>query len=144
MCGATLMVALAVGCAPAVPAADPTEIVKAAYERIGAGDLDGFMAYYAEDAVLSDKFGRANGLAAIRKIYEGDLAEAGLRFEVGDFKADGNVVTFTNKVYQGDVLVDTIAALDVVANGKIVFDGSADMYQKECEYDPSQKFCQKQ
>ena len=142
VCAATLILAVASGCATAGQTADPIAIVKAANERLAAGDLDGFMAYYAEEVVLSDAFGRLDGTAAIRDAYEAELAKPA-RYELSDFRADGNVVTFTNKVYHGDSLMDTFSALDVIIDGKIIFDGTAETYQKECQADPSQKFCQK-
>ena len=83
---------------------------------------------------------RIVGAQAIRELWIGEIATQ-IRIELSDLSADGNVVTYTAKVYHGDRLVDTIQGLDVVADGKIIFDGTADKYRSECESDPSQAFC---
>ena len=134
-----LLLAGAAGCAPA-QATDPVQIVQAAYDRANKGDLDGFMAFIADDAVDADPNGRIVGAQAIRELWIGEIATQ-IRIELSDLSADGNVVTYTAKVYHGDRLVDTIQGLDVVADGKIIFDGTADKYRSECESDPSQAFC---
>lgn len=134
-----LLLAGAAGCAPA-QATDPVQIVQAAYDRANKGDLDGFMAFIADDAVEADPNGRIVGAQAIRELWIGEIATQ-IRIELSDLSADGNVVTYTAKVYHGDRLVDTIQGLDVVADGKIIFDGTADKYRSECESDPSQAFC---
>ena len=134
-----LLLAGAAGCAPA-QATDPVQIVQAAYDRANKGDLDGFMAFIADDAVEADPNGRIVGAQAIRELWIGEIATQ-IRIELSDLSADGNVVTYTAKVYHGNGLVDTIQGLDVVADGKIIFDGTADKYRSECESDPSQAFC---
>ena len=134
-----LIVVMEAGCAPA-QVTDPVAVVQAAYERANKGDLDGFMAFIADDAVEADPNGRIVGAQAIRELWIGEIATQ-IRIELSDLSADGNVVTYTAKVYHGDRLVDTIQGLDVVADGKIIFDGTADKYRSECESDPSQAFC---
>jgi hypothetical protein len=136
-----LLAATGAACAPARAADDPVAIVQAAYDRANNGDLDGFMAFIADDAVERDANGRFEGAEAIRNLWQGELAGQ-IRIELTDLNADGNVVTYTGKVYHGDRLVDTVQGVDVVAGGKIIFDGTADTYQSECESDASQAFCQ--
>jgi hypothetical protein len=51
-------------------------------------------------------------------------------------------VTYTLKVLEDDKLVNRYDVfIDIIANGKIIFEGSKDGLRYECNKDPSQAFC---
>lgn len=128
-------------CTSAQPS-DPTSIVQTAYDRLNAGDVDGFMKLVSDDAVVIDvDGGRFVGSQAIRKLFEG-MVTSHFRVEVSDVSAEGNVVTFTATVYKGDQLFGTYYdSVDVVANDQIIFDGSKQSLEEECKSNPAQAFC---
>ncbi len=65
-----------------------------------------------------------------------------LRIELIDPVSEGNDVIYTVNVYQGDVLIDTIdEVLDVVVDGKIIFEGTVKERYFECITNASQAFC---
>ncbi len=131
-----------IACAPARPR-DPVTVVQTAYDRLNQGDVDGFMAFYSDKAVMSDPHGRYAGAQAIRE-YAGTLVSQQFRFELSNLRASGNVVTYTSKLYIpvfGDTPADTLTAVTVVADGLIIFDGTAALYRLECSKDPTQAFC---
>jgi ketosteroid isomerase-like protein len=138
-----LAVSLA-SCASAQPT-DPIAIMQASNERLNAGDLDGFMKFFAEDAVMSDEYGRSVGAQAIREvmqtIVEQEVVKQGIRFDLSDLSADGNVVTYTFHVYMNNKEIDTYKGLDVIADGLIIFEGTEASLRSECDQDPSQAFC---
>ncbi len=137
----TLTAGLA-ACTPDQPR-DPVTVVQTAYDRLNKGDIDGFMALYSDDAVMSDPHGRYAGVQAIRE-YAGTMVSQQFRFELSDLTADGNVVTYTSRLYMpvfGDTPADTLSGVTVVADGRIIFDGTAALYRLECTKDPSQAFC---
>ncbi len=128
-----------ISCAPAQPT-DPIAIMQASNERFNAGDLDGFMKFFAEDAIVSDPTGRTVGSQAIREVMQ-EVVKQGIRFELSDLSADGNVVTYTCDVFIGDKKIDMVKGLDVIVDGLIIFEGTEDSYRSECNKDPSQAFC---
>lgn len=137
-----IVIALAISlasCASTRPA-DPIAIMQASNERINAGDVDGFMEFFAEDAVMSDEYGRSVGHQAIREVMQ-EVVKQGIRFELSDLRVDGNVVTYTCHVFMGDKKIDTVKSLDVIVDGLIIFEGTEDSYRSECDTDPSQAFC---
>ncbi len=139
-CVLSALIAGLTACAPARPT-EPTAIVQALYDHINRGDMDGFMTYFSDDAVMVDDAGRFVGAQAIREHVQMDAVAGGLRFEVSNLKAEGNVATYTYKAYVGDAVVDTHDCVDVIANGLIIFDGTSDLYEYECTRDPTQVFC---
>jgi len=134
-----LAVSLA-SCASAQPA-DPIAIMQASNERLNAGDLDSFMKFFAEDAVISDEHGRSVGSQAIREYMQKEIVDKGFRFELSDLSVDGNIVTYTCHVYMGNMDLGTYTGLDVIKDGKIIYEGSVDVYHYDCDKDPSQAFC---
>ncbi len=137
-----LIAATLASCAAARPQ-DPAAVVQTAYTRLNKGDVDGFMALYSENAVLTDPHGRYAGSQAIRQ-YAGELVSQQFRFELSELAAKGNVVTYTTRLYMpifGDKPADTLKGLTVVADGLIIFDGTPALYRVECLKDPSQVFC---
>jgi ketosteroid isomerase-like protein len=121
---------------------DPISIVQTAYDRLNKGDVDGFMELLSADAVVIDvDGGRHVGSQDIRKVFE-DMVTSHFRVELSDISADGNVVTFTATVYQGDQLFGTYHdAVDIIANGQIIFDGTKVDLEQECKSNPAQTFC---
>ena len=138
-----IVIALAVSlasCKPAQPT-DPIAVMQVSNERLNAGDVDGLMKFFAEDAIMSDPHtGRTVGSQAIREAFQGVVKE-GVRFELSDLSADGNVVTYTCYVYMGNEKIDTVKGLDVIVDGLIIFEGTEETLRSECERDPSQAFC---
>jgi ketosteroid isomerase-like protein len=137
-----LLFSFLVSCTSAQPS-DPITIVQIAYDRVNNGDVDGAMELFSEDAVVIDSSGgRHVGSQAIRALFEQGVIPAQVRIELSDLRADGNVVTFTSKVYQGNQLLATYDdSVNVIANGQIIFDGTKFDLEQECKRNPAQTFC---
>ena len=122
-------------------ASDSISIVQAAFDRLAAADVDGYLAYYAEDVINLDPQCHRYGLDTLRE----DLAYAVAhehRWEIRDLESNGNVVTFTIEDFFRETSHATYSdAADVVVDGKIIFDGWESCLLAECERDPSQAFC---
>jgi len=132
---------LLAACAPAQPS-DPVSIVQAAYDRLNQDDIDGYMEFLSDDAVMIDRTGRIDGAQAIRENLALNFVPVQFRYELSDFSSDGNVVTYTIKIYEDDTLVATYEdGLTIVVDGKIIFDGQDRYRGIECNLDPSQAFC---
>ena len=121
---------------------DPATIVQTAYDRLNNGDVDGFMELVSDDAVVVDVGGgRHVGSQDIRKVFQ-EMVTSHFRVELSDVSADGNVVTFTATVYQGDKLFGTYDdAIDIITNGQIIFDGTKADLEQVCQSNPDQAFC---
>ncbi len=137
-CG--LLLALLTACAPA-PAPDAEAVVRAAYGRLAAGDVDGFMAFFAERAIMEDSDARYEGARAIRLHVENDLLQSHVRVELSNVEANGKVVTYIAGIYIGNVLLANEPSVDVVVDGRILYDGTQEKYAAECRNDPAQAFC---
>ena len=137
-----LFLFLLVSCKPANPS-DPVAIVQAAYDRLNAGDVDGYMKYISDNALLVDVTGRFEGAEAIRADMVSSVLPGKHRVELSDLSHKGNVVTYTASIYEGDPsrLVATAPGVAVVKDGLIIFDGDEIYYSIECNKDPSQAFC---
>ena len=133
---------LLASCGPTQPK-DPTAVVQVAYERLNEMDADGFLKYFSEDAVMVDPSGlQMDGKIAIREFVENELITSNLRFELSDLKVNGNIVTYTAKAYHYSTEVDSRSdALDVVVDGKILFEGSLETLREYCNKDPARAFC---
>ena len=128
-------------CTSAQPS-DPVSVVQAAYERFNEEDVDGFMEFFSEDAVIIDVTGRYAGSQAIRDYLIKTVMPGHHRVELSDLRSKGNVVTFTAKIYERNRWVGTeYGELDVVVGGRIIFEGDEASLLQECESDPSQAFC---
>lgn len=122
--------------------ADPVTVVQEAYARLNEADVDGFMKLISNDAVIVEGSHRYDSPAAIREYHTTDLMPKHLRIELIDPVSEGNDVIYTVNVYQGDVLIDTIdEVLDVVVDGKIIFEGTVKERYFECITNASQAFC---
>lgn len=132
---------LLAACQPAQPS-DPVAIVQAAYDRLNQDDIDGYMKLLSDDVVMIDGSGRIDGPQAIRENLALNFVPWQIRFELSDLSSDGNVVTYTIKIYEDDTLVATYDdGLTIVVDGKIIFDGQDRYRSIECNQDPSQAFC---
>ena len=132
---------LLVSCTPAQPG-DPVAVVQAAYDRLNQDDVDGYMKFLSDDAVVIDRTGGLDGSQAIRNDLELNFVPGQMRFELSDLSSDGNEVTYTIKVYEDDTLVATYDdGLTIVVDGKIIFDGQERYRSIKCNQDPAQAFC---
>ena len=138
-----LLLAIFLASCTSAQASDPITIVQTAYDRVNNGDVDGAMELFSEEAVVIDSSGgRHVGSQAIRELFEQQVIPAHVRIELSDLSADGNVVTFTSKVYQGDQLLGTFDdSINVIVDGQIIFDGTKDSLAQECKSNPDQAFC---
>ena len=139
---ATLLSFILASCKSTLPN-DPVSIVQAAYNRLNDGDVDGFMEFVSDDAVfLGSNGGKHAGSQAIHEMDEPEFASGNMRVELSDVRSDGNMVTYTGKIYVGKALIgDYSDGLDIVADGKIVFDGRETWRRFYCDQDASQAFC---
>ncbi len=137
---ACALLTLLAACAPR-PSVDAAAVVQAAYDKLAAGDVDGFMAFFAPQAVMEDGDARYEGARAIRLHVENDLLPAHIRIELSNVAANGNVVTYIASIYIGNVLLANEPSVDVVSDGKIVYDGTQLKYGAECRQVPRPSFC---
>jgi ketosteroid isomerase-like protein len=132
---------LLASCASEKPS-DPVSIVQAAYDRPNNGDFDGFIELLSDDVVVMDRSGRWEGAEVVRADLKQTFDPQIIRFEPNNISSDGNVVTYTLKVFKYDQLVWTYDVyIDIIADGKIIFEGPQYLFLQECERDPSQAFC---
>ncbi len=137
---ASALLVLLAACAPAQPR-DPAAVVQTAYVRLARGDIDGFMELVDDHAVLADSNGRHLGAYSIRQYLATEIIPAGIHAELSNVVVEGKVVTYVANVYRRNVLIAAEAGIDVVVDGKIIFDGTRQMYDYECKNNPSQAFC---
>ncbi len=118
---ATLLSFILASCT-STPPNDPVSIVQAAYDHLNDGDVDGFMEFVSDDAVfLGSNGGKHAGSQAIREMLEPEFASGNMRVELSDVRSDGNMVTYTGKIYIGKALIGEYSdGLDIVADGKIL------------------------
>jgi hypothetical protein len=141
-----LLLALFIGsalasCAPAKPT-DPVAVVQAAYDRYNKGDLDGYLGFFSDDAVVCAPLGCSHGIEEIRDYITLHVPAGTRRYELSDLTANGNVVTYVANGYEGAALVETVPdALDVVVDGRIIFEGTEILLGYECDQNPAEAFC---
>lgn len=117
-------------------------VVQAAYDRLNAGDADGFLEYFTDDAVMMSDDGEATS-PLVARYFILDFIKQEYRVEISDLTADGNVVGFTYDLYFRDTNKATYTDyVDVIKDGKIIFDGR-DMFRSAyCEQvRNTQAFC---
>jgi len=132
---------LLTSCASETPT-DPVSIVQVAYDRLNHGDFDGYSQLLADDVLIVDRTGRWEGADVVRTDLERSFDPQRTRFEPSGMSSDGNIVTYTLKVFEQDQLAYTYDAfVDIVADGKIIFEGPQYLLLQECETDSSQAFC---
>ncbi|NUQ85004.1 MAG: nuclear transport factor 2 family protein [Anaerolineales bacterium] len=117
---------LLAACAPTSPAADspqdPIAVVQMFYEALNAGDVDKAMTYTAPDYVMNDPFGTYNRAEAA--VQWKAVVDAGLTFELSEFKNDNGRVTTCYLVRENGTEIDKgCGGVTHVRDGKIVFDG---------------------
>ena len=139
---ATLVVVLLAAC-KSTPHNEPVFVVQAAYDRLNQGDVDGFMEFVSDDAVFLGAYGGVHsGSQSIREMLEYEFASGNMRVELSNLESEGNEVIYSAKVYMGEALLGEYSdGVDIVVDGKIVFDGTETWRRYYCDQDPSQTFC---
>jgi len=105
---------------------DPVAVVTAMYEALNTGDIDAFLALYAEDAIIEIvPFGAHTGHEEIRTWAEG-LMELNAEMELEILQVDGNVVTAKSWYSDDDwramgIVLEAMEEL-TVEDGKITVD----------------------
>ena len=91
------------------PPLDPQDLARLLVSRQRAGDVDGMVALYEEDAVLDRGSGRRlTGRPAIRAFY-GELVAAGRKFELGDQRpaiVNGDLALTSTRLPNGTVTAE--------------------------------------
>jgi len=124
------------------PPTEPAAVVKAANDRYNEGDLEGYLGFFSDDAVVCAPLGCSHGIQEIRDYVNLHVPAGVRRYELSDLVVDGTVVTYTAKGYEGNQLVETVYdGLDVVVDGHIIFDGTRAFLRYECNRDSTQAFC---
>ena len=95
-------------------------VVQNFWEAINQKNVDEAMTYIADDAILMG--GQYEGKEQIRKWIEGAVRR-GTTFELSEFKDEDGQVTYTGKVFEDGNEVYSGTGVNIVENGKIVFDG---------------------
>jgi limonene-1,2-epoxide hydrolase len=123
---ATLVVVLALPGALYAQEADPVAVVNAMYEALNAGDIDAFVALYAEDAVIDIvPFGAHAGHEEIRTWADGLMAlNAEMKLEL--LQVEGNTVTLKSWYEDDDwralgIVLEAVEEVSV-QDGKITAD----------------------
>lgn len=109
---------------------DPAAVITAFYEAFNAGDIDAFVALYADDAIQaiepSPPFGTYVGHDEIRAWAEGYMAVNGqMEFEI--LQVEGDTITVKSRYWDDDIRALGIAHLEAIEvttiqGGKIVAD----------------------
>lgn len=125
-----LVLALALPVALYAQETDPAAVITAFYEAFNAGDIDAFVAFYADDAVQaiepSPPFGTYVGHDEIRAWAEGYMAVNGqMEFEI--LQVEGDTITVKSRYWDDDIRALGIAYLEAIEvttiqGGKIVAD----------------------
>lgn len=81
---------------------DPAAAIEAYISEYNAGDLDGVMAMFSEDAVLTGHpfAARATGRAAIRSVHADEVGGPG-KYTISNLEASGSTVTWDH-VWAGE------------------------------------------
>jgi limonene-1,2-epoxide hydrolase len=122
--GITLLVA----CQPAAPATavDPTTVIDQYIAAINAHDVEAALQFVSNDAVFSPEGNQIKGKSEIKKFIEDNLAQLVSVKRVGEFKIDGEKVSWTERgqfrnPFPGGKVMEVVTNLEaIVRNGKIV------------------------
>jgi hypothetical protein len=109
-------------------------------EALNAGNIDEAMSFLADDAVYLDQMARISGKEDIRAWLQG-LIDTGQSYEVSDLTNTNGRLVYKIKVSVNDRQVYSGLAITVVKDGKIIFDGTKDLWDAECNRDASLSFC---
>lgn len=93
-------------------APDPLSVVGRLSAALSAGDVEGALALFAEDAVVTDPLaGQFVGKAQIRNWVQGVVAQ-NAKIEASNFQVSGNKITYSARVALPDLQRLGIAALE--------------------------------
>jgi ketosteroid isomerase-like protein len=91
-------------------------------QAFGAGNLDGILADYADDAVIVTPMGTLKGKEALKPLYVGfftEFAKPGVKFEMGKKMTNGNLAYITWSGETADNVYHAATDTFVIVNGKI-------------------------
>lgn len=114
---------LALLAAPAF-AQSTEEVLQHHLEAFGAGDVDGILSDYAEDAVVINENGVMKGHDEIRPLFDAfveEFGKPGMSFEMVDQKVEGEVAFIVWKAETADRTYDYATDTFVVRDGKIAY-----------------------
>jgi hypothetical protein len=121
------VISLLVACQSTTPEPiDPTTVVDEYIAAINAHDVEKALQFVAEDAVYSPEGNQIKGKEEIRQFIEDNLAQLVSVERVGEYKVDGERVSWTEhglfkNPFPGGTPIGVVTDLEaIVQNGKIV------------------------
>src|SRR6266540_2854599 len=122
-----VVISLLVACQSTTPEPiDPTIVIDEYIAAINAHDVEKALQFVASDAVFSPEGNQIKGKSEIRKFIEGNLAPLISVERVGEYKVDGEKVSWTERgrfrnPFPGGTDIEIVTNLEaIVRNGKIV------------------------
>jgi limonene-1,2-epoxide hydrolase len=105
---------------------DPVQIVKAFFDDMNAGQIDKAMRYVSPKAVFDEPIGTFRGRAAIRGLLRREVFRDRIVVHHSNFRVHGDRVVYDYRLTQdpGGTVAAGTDGLDIVKDGKIVFDGT--------------------
>jgi limonene-1,2-epoxide hydrolase len=105
---------------------DPVQIVKAFFDDMNAGQIDKAMRYVSPKAVFDEPIGTFRGRAAIRGLLRREVFRDRIVVHHSNFRVDGDRVVYDYRLTQdpGGTVAAGSDGLDIVKDGKIVYDGT--------------------
>jgi limonene-1,2-epoxide hydrolase len=105
---------------------DPVQIVKAFFSAMNAHQIDKAMSYVSPKAVFDEPIGRFTGRAAIRGLLRREVFRDRIVVHHSNFRVHGDRVVYDFRLTQdpGGVVAAGNNGLDIVMDGKIVYDGT--------------------
>jgi limonene-1,2-epoxide hydrolase len=121
------VISLLIACQSTTPEPmDPTRVIDEYIAAINAHDVEKALQFVAEDAVYSPEGNQIKGKEEIRQFIEDNLAQLVSVERVGEYKVDGERVSWTERglfknPFPGGTPIEVVTDLEaIVQNGKIV------------------------
>jgi hypothetical protein len=111
---------------------DPVQIVKAFFDDLNAHQIDKATRYVSPQAVFDEPIGTFRGRAAIRGLLRREVFRDRAVFHHSNFRVHGDWVVYDFRVTTdpGGIVGTGNNGLDIVKDGKIVFDGTTTVAPK--------------